>query len=349
MRNIRRLHHEQDEEESVFVPMTDMTVSFLFILMILLAFFAVRFSDVDTVPKAEYDQLRNRFDLLTLERDSLITQRAALLAQIERLKADQSALQAQAEALIANSADLLEQIKQREAQIEDLQKQIAALQKTRDEVNPLAAYISTGQVRRSQILQILEEDLKQQFGTKVQVEISPENDALRFKGEGLFALGAQQLTPEKLLIVEKLAELTVGAIACFTINTKNIDYADCNPDGVIIEALQIEGHADSVGNPNDNLILSTKRAQEAFFAMLAFQPDLLDYKNARDQPILSVSAYGNMRPVTTDFVPLLGEAENRRIDLRLIMHTPEDSEQVEQIQKDIQNGLRLGIGGANGP
>ncbi|MFN3606723.1 MAG: hypothetical protein ACK4SS_05920, partial [Cypionkella sp.] len=79
------------------------------------------------------------------------------------------------------------------------------------------------------------------------------------------------------------------------------------------------------------------------------QPYLLDYLNFRDQPVISVSAYGNMRPVTKDFIPVLGEAENRRIDLRLIMHTPKDSTQVEQIQKDIQNGLPLGTGAADGP
>jgi len=45
MRSIGRRRRDEEDEESVFVPMTDMTVSFLFIVMILLAFFAVQFSD----------------------------------------------------------------------------------------------------------------------------------------------------------------------------------------------------------------------------------------------------------------------------------------------------------------
>jgi chemotaxis protein MotB len=86
MRNLRRSNREEEEEESVFVPMTDMTVSFLFILMILLAFFAVRFSDKDTVPRSVHEELRNEFNQVSLERDNLIIERDNLLAEIERLK-----------------------------------------------------------------------------------------------------------------------------------------------------------------------------------------------------------------------------------------------------------------------
>ena len=54
MRSIGRRRRDEEDEESVFVPMTDMTVSFLFIVMILLAFFAVQFSDEDNKTKFPY-------------------------------------------------------------------------------------------------------------------------------------------------------------------------------------------------------------------------------------------------------------------------------------------------------
>lgn len=54
MRGGYRRRLEEEEEESAFVSMTDMTVSFLFIVMILLAFFASQYSG-DTVPKPIYD------------------------------------------------------------------------------------------------------------------------------------------------------------------------------------------------------------------------------------------------------------------------------------------------------
>ena len=56
MRSLARVSREEEEEESVFVPMTDMTVSFLFILMLLLAFFAVQITDTRTVPLDVYNK-----------------------------------------------------------------------------------------------------------------------------------------------------------------------------------------------------------------------------------------------------------------------------------------------------
>ena len=52
-RNRRR----QEEGESVFVSMTDLTVSFLFVILILLAFFATQYKPEETVSRDEYDTL----------------------------------------------------------------------------------------------------------------------------------------------------------------------------------------------------------------------------------------------------------------------------------------------------
>ena len=65
MRLIHRSRREEYDDDSIFVPMTDMTVSFLFIVMILLAFFAVQFSDEDNIPRSVYEKVldeRNEFE-----------------------------------------------------------------------------------------------------------------------------------------------------------------------------------------------------------------------------------------------------------------------------------------------
>jgi len=326
MRNLRRTNREEEEEESVFVPMTDMSVSFLFIVMILLAFFAVRFSDTDSVPRATYDDLKGKYGALLLDNQELKLE----IAELTRHLAE----------LIEKNTKLETQVKEQEDTIATLNARIAALLKRLSEQNPLELYITAAQARRADILQEIEKALKIEFKDDIQVEVSPENDALRFTGEGLFDTGEAVLRPGKGALIERLADLLTKAINCYTINTTEPDYKVCNPHGIVIEAVQVEGHTDSQGNDQSNLTLSTSRANTAFFTMLQSQPDLLTYLNIRGQPVMAVAGYGRMRPIASNET-VSGRAENRRIDLRLIMYTPRDSEQVEHIQQKIRDGLKL--------
>ena len=321
MRNIRRVTREDEEEESVFVPMTDMTVSFLFIVMILLAFFAVRFSDKDTVPLSVYEVLKQKYNLVIIEKDRLIEEVKALKERLVLL-----------EKLVIEKDQI---IKKLQIRIEELIKRLNAR-------SPLELYITSAQVQRAEILKNIEEALKREFRDEVLVEISPENDALRFKGEGLFASGESALLPGKRKVVDRLGQLITDAIGNYTINNRNIDYASSNPYGIVIEAVQIEGHTDAIGSDEINMRLSTERANNAFLNMLSSQKDLLSFLNIRGQPVMSVAGYGKMRPIAPNDT-LVGQAENRRIDLRVIMYTPRNSDQVEQIQRQIKNGLRLSV------
>ena len=53
-----RRRHAEEEGESVFVSMTDLTVSFLFILLVLLAFFATQIQPEEMVPLSEHEALK---------------------------------------------------------------------------------------------------------------------------------------------------------------------------------------------------------------------------------------------------------------------------------------------------
>jgi len=326
MRNLRRSNREEEEEESVFVPMTDMTVSFLFIVMILLAFFAVRFSDTENVPRAAYESLQKKFNALSVEHQELELELVMLKRQLREVLAEKERLQ--------------DEIRQKEETIAALKKRIETLLMRLREQNPLEGYIAAAQAKRAEILQEIEQALKLEFKDDIQVEISPENDALRFTGEGLFDTGQATFKPGKGVLVERLADLLTQAIGCYTINSTDIDYKACNPYGIVIEAVQVEGHTDSRGSDQNNLILSTARANTAFLTMINSQPDLLTYLNIRDQPVMAVAGYGRMRPIASNET-LSGRAENRRIDLRLIMYTPRNSDQVELIQQQIRDGLKL--------
>lgn len=251
------------------MSMTDMTVSFLFIVMILLAFFASQMRDKDSVPKDEF----------------------------ERLKAE------------------LEKLKQQ----------------------PIEKYLGAVAERRGQILKDLQRKLKTDF-PDLQVVISEEMDALRFKGDGLFLTGSSELRPEKRRIVESVAMHLGEVLPCYTLGRLSSWSNGCNADGAAIEAVQIEGHTDSDGQDNSNVTLSTNRANETFFAMLKRAPSLVEHLNNRQQPVLSVAGYGKMRPVadnrTSD-----GKATNRRIDLRIIMYTPRSLDEIQKVQDDLHKGV----------
>lgn len=278
MRRLERNRARADEEESVFVTMTDMTISFLLIIMILLAFFATQLNSEDTVPISTHEQV-------VKERDQLLEELARLRAQLEKL-------------------------------------QIA---------NPLEAYLSEALDQREQMLTQLRKRLQIEF-PELEVEISTERDALRFQGEGLFNSGSSQLKFQQRQVVETMGRLLDEILPCFTLGERAVRGGDCDSGDSLIEAVQIEGHTDSDGSDLNNLRLSTDRANATLLVMLDEDRSILAHQNLRDQPVMSVSGYGEMRPIATNQT-ISGKAANRRIDLRIIMYSPSSVEEVEDLSR----------------
>ena len=306
MRTVSKRQHE-DEEESVFVSMTDMTVSFLFVVMILLAFFASQLRDRDKVPRSDFDQV-------VRERD--------------QYKKD-------AHELGNHVASLLGLLNQRDVRIRELEEE---LERFKD--RPIEAYLATVAQQRRLILENLKSKLRADF-PDLQVVISEESDALRFKGDGLFLPGSSELRLDKRRMVESIATRLGEVLPCYTIGRLSSWSTGCNAAGAAIEAVQIEGHTDSDGQDNNNVTLSTNRANETFFAMTKREPTLVEHRNNRGQPVLSVAGYGKMRPVadnrTSD-----GKATNRRIDLRIIMYTPQSLDDIQKVREELRKGVGRG-------
>lgn len=115
----------------------------------------------------------------------------------------------------------------------------------------------------------------------------------------------------------------------------------CDATPAYVEAVFIEGHTDKVvlsPSPQlkDNLDLSAIRATNTFRALLDENPMLLNLESprclapvvtetgqpCRRAPVLSVSGYGEYRPAELYEPGEEEKAENRRIDLRILMATP---------------------------
>lgn len=299
----RRPRHEE-EEESVFVSMTDMTVSFLFIVMLLLAFFANQYDPDKSVPLPEHQRVLSERDALSHERD-LLTE------ALRRAEAMVSVLQ---------------------AKVAKLEAELARL-KTPD---PLEVYINQSLAERRRILEALQQQLRIDF-PDLDVVLSEESDALRFQGDGLFRSGQAGLRPDRRVFVETVAQRLQQILPCYTLGPQSDRRADCNSGFALIEAVQIEGHTDADGNDIMNLGLSTARANETFRIMTEREPGLTEHLNFRNQPVLSVAGYGEMRPIATNETPE-GKAANRRIDLRIIMYVPVNSDQIETVRDALTAG-----------
>ena len=346
MRRLERNRARAEEEESVFVTMTDMTISFLLIIMILLAFFATQLNDDETVPLNAYERVRQERDDLRVENQDLRASVQVLEAELarvtseletvaaerDRLRSELDQLRDENEALRTRVAELEEENEQLRSRIDQLVEEIERLQEEIERlqvVNPLEAYLSQAINQRREILVELRDRLLIEF-PELQVVISPEQDALRFQGEGLFRSGSSQLEPRQRAIVETMGRLLDEILICFTLGERAERGPDCESGNALIEAVQIEGHTDSDGSDLNNLRLSTDRANATLLVMLDEDRTILAHQNLRGQPVMSVSGYGEMRPIepneTTE-----GKAANRRIDLRIIMYAPSTVEEVEEV------------------
>ncbi|MEM5476543.1 OmpA family protein [Pacificibacter sp. AS14] len=339
MRNARHhARHSDEEDESAFISMTDMTVSILFIVLILLAFFASQLRPDQTVPVSEHELVIEQLEerevqlqetLSAIEDLTAGTIDVATLLQLReevvRLKSELSKLQALAE----QSEDQEQEISGLKVELQTAHKQLNLI-----EVNPLQKYNSAVAEDRVNLLTSLRDQIALEF-PELGVRLSAGKDALQFQGEGLFASGSSNLSAGSQTKIERIAELIHAILPCYTLGQQSAHNEQCNPSFAIVEALQIEGHTDSDGSATGNVDLSSKRAATTYGAMISHQPDLNIHQNLTKQPVLSVAGYGEDRPVMQNDSPA-GKSANRRIDLRFIMLRPASVENIEQIKKGLQ-------------
>ncbi len=361
MRGLSRKHIHEEEAESAFVSMTDMTVSFLFIVILLLAFFASKFSSEDNVPRTFYDRVVSERDNARSERDAALEERDLLEIKLEQTQAKLARATSELQAALAELAKLRKTVAEQDKRIDDLEvikkeleaevaslkrtilrleRRIAELEAIVSEENPLEQYsFAAASVRRQmleRLAQVVQEDIETQ---KIEgLTVTAQGDALRFQGSGLFASGARSLTGRSLQVVRLLGEHLDRELPCYSVGRRSTISKECNPDLVLFETIQVEGHTDSKGGNTYNLKLSAGRALSAFTAIAPDQEqlgsDMLKYQNLLGQPLLAFAGYGEMRPIVDEAAR--DRSANRRIDLRFIMYVPPGVEFIPETVEDLE-------------
>jgi len=225
-----------------------------------------------------------------------------------------------------------------------------ALQNSRQ--NPIPVYISLGEEKRKGIAQQVAKGLRER---NIDAIVSPRNPGVvTLRGANLFAGGESTLTVDARRVVSYLAEVIQEETACFVAPTpgKPINTV-CNPNRIFLEAVFVEGHTDDrpvsarlKDGSQNNLELSARRATNTHDTMTQAAPALADYRNLEFEPVLSVAAYGEQRPLE----PNISESSrdrNRRIDIRFVMWVPKSVESLEQQLANLSRRLTDGGSGAS--
>lgn len=175
----------------------------------------------------------------------------------------------------------------------------------------------------------------------IQVKIDPENGILRLPEDILFDSAQAALKPEGLQKMQILADTLQRVLPCYAVSIPQAETpaprkSSCHSRHQL-EAVFIEGHTDNVplagGRYKDNWELSAARAINTYRFIVSHSNILADLTNKRQEKLLSVSGYGEFRPVAPNDTAT-GRTANRRIDLRFLMETPR-SKATTAIQKDL--------------
>ena len=175
--------------------------------------------------------------------------------------------------------------------------------------------------------------------------IDLQNGILRLPEKVLFRQGDYRLDTQGEAAIEKLATHLADLLPAYACVRVADGTSKC-PTSARLETIFIEGHTDNVPivgrlatRIEDNWELSARRAISVYQKLIFVRPDLEVFETDRSgngdsvtaEKLLGVSGYADRRPVALDDTDS-ARAENRRIDLRFIMMSPnpEDAKKLRE-------------------
>ena len=277
-----------------FLSMADLLIGVLFIFLIIMFYFALNFSEFAKFAK-DYEKDKNLIATLTKENEELNS-------IIEDLTADNKELKGK----LGNARRRAEIAERRATEIENF---ILSVNETKIEI----------------LKKIQARLMKLDF----RVEIDEKTGVIRLPQKEMFATAEHKLSSDGVENINKLSIVLGEILPCYSkLNDQlKIEYTlKCKRlSKNKIDAVFIEGHADArpFYSPTikDNQELSTKRALSAFNAITSNEK-ISRLKNSNNEFLLSVSGYGDKRPLPCFDSQEVCYSKDRRIDLRFIMEIP---------------------------
>jgi flagellar motor protein MotB len=321
-----------EEEESYFMSMTDVAIGLLFVFIIMLMFFAMRFQEAT---KDQQEATRKQNEVIQAQSE-------ATLKQIEVTQAQNELID-----------DLTDAEKARNSILREIG---AILQKNRIEVLV---------VEDEGILRFSEEILFEKGSWELNSKKGIGREALMVVADALdhvlpcYTTGTRSRVvncPRTKAKVEAIfieghadSDAYRGASTgeqrrrgtVIPLNSEDMARSSSAPfpflQGTQLQTRQSVLVRRPVDHPpRDNLDLSALRATTTYRELLRVKPELTHFQSPNSTPVLSVSGYGQDRPLPrkADESDEEYKKRNRRIDLRIIMAAPR-SKDAKEMQRQI--------------
>ncbi len=250
------------------------------------------------------------YDVLLAERNSLDTSKASLESEVKELSARLERLEASNTSLDSERVALIDQIETLSVEREEMESSLRELAASRDlltsEFGTLTSELEALSAQHEETSRLtstyrdLVDDLESEVTSgQIQIEQLREGVRLNLPQNVLFALGSAALEPTGVEVLRKVA--------------KNID--------VSTYRVEVQGHTDSLA------IYGALKARyptnwELAGARAAVVVRVLEDAGT-DPTRLSAVSMGQYQPIAPNDTPE-GRAENRRIEIRLLLSAPAD-------------------------
>lgn len=150
------------------------------------------------------------------------------------------------------------------------------------------------------------------------IRVDRESGVISLPEDVLFDLGSAELNSRGRKALEGVAATLEEVLPCFVASARAGKACAASASEHQIETIFIEGHTDNrpmrgMGYDNTNLSLDRARSVER---ALVQRSALNRYRNKSGQPLFSLSAYADSRPLKGADP---SDARNRRVDLRVVL------------------------------
>jgi chemotaxis protein MotB len=323
------MSESENRSDSYVLSMTDLMVGILFIVLIIVFYFAfinARNADlIRVMENAATNELTLAQQIRILTKKLKIAEQAADDARKKLRTANNEAKEAK---ILAKRAE--------EGRKEAEQKATAAeaeAEGAKEENSKLrTAYVEVNETKEKLLKNISKRMKDRGFPIKVDVK----RGIIRLPHGKLFDSGEFELSKGGELNIGIMAEVMRKVLPCYVSST-HPDFikawGPCPGIGHKIEAIFLEGHTDERpvppgGRYKNNAELAAKRALSAF-SIINGDDVLKHMRNEKEEYLFGVSGYGKTRPIceekNEDCYKL-----NRRIDLRFLMQAPKLNELIEK-------------------